>query len=314
MEQEKRKINVKKLVIALAVSLVLVAACIFVPPVRTLFKNIAKEFEALYNEQQSPYPFNVHVIDVGQGDSILVTSPKGNILIDAGADPDGKTVINYIKGLGIKKLDYVIPTHAHSDHIGGMTAVLKSFEIGNVILTKYSDINMPTTSMYQTMLLAVKNSGAGRIEAKSGNTYSMGKLKFTVLGPISQNEGLNNMSVVVRMTYGERSFLFMGDAEKEEERDILASGLTVDSDFIKVGHHGSSTSSSEEFIKAVSPMAAAISCAKENDYGHPHKKIVKRLDRYKVSTFITYDTGTVIIGSDGNDLVVTYGKKSQVIV
>ena len=122
------------------------------------------------------------------------------------------------------------------------------------------------------------------------------------------------MSVVVRMTYGERSFLFMGDAEKEEEQNILDNGFLVDSDFIKLGHHGSSTSSGEEFIKAVSPMIAAVSCEKDNEYGHPHKKVVKRLNRYKVQLFTTSELGTVTIGSDGEALAAIYNGKTQVIV
>lgn len=259
-----------------------------------------------FGSEQTEYPVKVHVIDVGQGDSIFIESDGGNILIDAGEIGNEKIVVQYLKNLGVRTIDYVIATHAHSDHIGSMPEVLESFSISNIISTKYSKINTPTSWIYEDFINAAKQTGAKRIVAKPGDTYTLSDMTFTVLAPINQREQLNNMSVVIRMTYGERSFLLMGDAETAEETDILKSGAEINSDFIKIGHHGSSSSSSKKFIDAVSPCIAVISCGKNNDYGHPHKETLSTLISSGVKMYRTDYSGSVVVSTDGEKLEVSH--------
>ena len=246
--------------------------------------------------------FSVHMIDVGQGDCILVKCGSEAMLIDAGERGNSETIINYLKGEGVSELDYVVATHPHSDHIGSMPEVIEEFTVKNVIMPDLPKNLIPTTNIYKRLLQSVKESSAKVIAAKPGAEYSLGDAVITVLGPVGTPEDLNNASVVLRADYGETSFIFTGDAEASAEKKIIESGAKLDADVLKMGHHGSSTSTCQEFFDAVSPSLALISCGKDNDYGHPHKETLKLLKDSKTDYERTDLKGTIIVISDGKNL------------
>ena len=251
-------------------------------------------------------PFTVHVIDVGQGDSILVKNGEHAMLIDAGERGNDQKILDYLRANSVEKLDYIVATHPHSDHIGSMPKVIEGIEVDNVIMPKLPKSMVPTTSIYQKLIKAVKASGAKVISAKAGDTYTLGDAKITVVGPVGTPDDLNNASVVLKVVYGKNSFLFTGDAEAKSEKQILANGADIKADVLKLGHHGSSTSTSEEFLRVVSPSLALISCGKDNDYGHPHKETLEKLEKYNIPYERTDIKGTIVVGSDGEHLSTAF--------
>ena len=267
-------------------------------------------------EQTPPLAENscrVHYIDVGQGDCELVECDGQYMLIDAGENGHETEVINYLKSYNIQKLDYVVASHQHSDHIGSMAEVLEEFEVKNIIMPKLTKSQTPTNSTYKDFANTVKElkaSGTKVIEAKPGSSYTLGDGEFEILGPVTNDaESLNDMSVVIRFVHGQNSFLFTGDAEKEEENEILEKGYNLDSDVLKVGHHGSSSSSGKKFLDAVTPEICVISCGEDNSYGHPHKEVTKRIAKYTDETYRTDICGSIVITSDGKTLDVDYENK-----
>lgn len=249
----------------------------------------------------------VHYIDVGQGDCSLVVCDGQTLLIDAGENGHETEVINYLRSLGIEKLDYIIATHPHSDHIGGLPEVIEEFGMDNIIMPRLTKEQTPTTKTYTKMLEAIKGSGAKVISAKPGSSYTLGTAAVDILGPVSNNaEDLNSMSVVAKVTYGENSFLFTGDAETDEEKEIIESGANLDADVLKMGHHGSNTSSHKDFLAEVTPEICVIMCGENNDYGHPHKEPLERLKKYTDEVYRTDICGDIVITSDGENLDIEY--------
>ncbi|MCL4378713.1 MAG: MBL fold metallo-hydrolase [Actinobacteria bacterium] len=250
-------------------------------------------------------PLKVHFIDVGQGDSILIQTPEGNtMLIDGGPQSSASSLVSYLKDLGITKLNVVIATHPHEDHIGGLVSVLNNFEVGNIL---DSGVNH-TTKIYSEYLNTIKSKNINFVNWEPGQEFSIGDgVEFTILGPITKSSDLNNSSIVIRLTYGINSFLFAGDAQNKEESQIISSGVNLNSDVLKVGHHGSSSSLSIEFLKDVSPNIAVISCGVGNSYGHPHSITLKNLINIDSVIYRTDLTGTIVIQSDGTSINVITG-------
>lgn len=260
-------------------------------------------------EMQTDYgAFSVHYIDVGQGDCTLIKTDKGNMLIDAGENGQENAVISYLDKHDITELEYFVATHPHSDHIGGAAEVIDHIKVKNVIMPKLSSINTPTTQTYKKMLNAIKESGAKVIAAAPGKNYTLGDASFTVLAPFSQDENLNNMSVSLRLSYDQYSFMFTGDAEKEVEKQILNSGADISADVYKLAHHGSSTSNTLKFLKAISPKYAVISCSSDNDYGHPHDEIIDSLEKLGIDYYSTYKSGNIIFSVNEDGLNVNQVK------
>lgn len=252
----------------------------------------------------------VSFIDVGQGDSELIQSPNGKtMLIDAGTNDTGINVINYLKQHKIKKIDVLVATHPHEDHIGGMDNVIEDFNVGKIYMPKVTT----TTKSFKDVLNAIKKKGLKITIPAAGSSISFdNSVKTQVLAPNSSKyENLNNYSIVIKMTYGEKSFLFEGDAQAESEAEMIKKGYNLRSDVLKVGHHGSESSTSPNFLKKVSPKYAVISCGKNNDYGHPHKITLQKLTAAKVQIFRTDLQGTIVITSDGNTIKVN--KKASAI-
>ena len=243
----------------------------------------------------------VHFIDVGQADSILVQSPKGTaILIDGGNNDDGTKVVAYLKSQGITHLNAVIATHPHEDHIGGLDTVIKAFPPQAVYMPNATT----TTRTFTDFINAVDDSGAKKIQAKSGVSLGVDGFSGIFLAPYSsQYDELNNYSAVLKLTYGSTSFLFTGDAENVSEKEMLKSG-NLQATVLKVGHHGSDSSTTQSFLQAVTPQYAVISVGKDNSYGHPSQTVLKRLAEAHVQVFRTDQSGTVVLSSDGTKISV----------
>lgn len=260
--------------------------------------NISIVFEKNKKEawEQS---LEVHYIDVGQGDAILIKQDEYNMLIDAGDNKYEKTVVAYLKDKGVTKLDYVIGTHPHADHIGGLDAVIDSFDIGKIIMPKVTH----TSKTYEDVLIAIKNKGLKISSPIIGGNYELGEATFTIIAPNGEKyKDYNNYSVVLRMEFGENSFLFTGDAETLSEKEILNNKHKVEAQVLKVGHHGSNTSTSIGFLDAVNPEYAIIQVGADNKYGHPNIEIINRLEEHKIKIFRNDLHGDIILISDGENL------------
>ena len=252
----------------------------------------------------------VHFIDVGQGDAIFIQKDGQNMLIDAGENQYGKVVCDYLKKNGVVKLDYVIGTHPHSDHIGGLDDVINTFDIGKVLLPKVSH----STKTFEDVLLAIQKKGLKITTPMAGDAYDLGEAKWTILGPNNATyDNLNDYSVVIKLEFENNSFLFTGDAEKSSEEEILKGNISPAAEVLKVGHHGSVSSTTDDFLGKVSPKVAIISLAKDNSYGHPHKEILERLEENKIKIYRTDIHGTIVAIGDGNTISfeTTNPQKSQ---
>ena len=244
----------------------------------------------------------VDYIDVGQADSILIRNDNHSMLIDAGNNEDGKDVLNFIKEKGITKLDYVIGTHPHEDHIGGLDDVINSdLEIENILMPKIST----NTKTYEDVLDAISNKGLTVTAPKKDDIFEIGKAKCTVMtDSILDQDNLNLSSIIIRLEYGENSFLFMGDAEEENEKQIN----WPKTDVLKVGHHGSNTSSSKNFINQVQPKYSIIMVGKDNSYKLPKQETIDKLKNIGSEIYRTDENGTIEINSNGVNINVNVAK------
>lgn len=242
----------------------------------------------------------VHFLDVGQGDCVLISCDGCHMLVDAGNNQDGERITSYLKEQGIAELDYVIGTHPHADHIGGLDTVIDNFGIKTLFMPQ----KVHTTATFEEVIAAIENHDLSITAPKPGDTYPLGSGSFTILAPVKEDYGeeLNNWSIGIKLVHGSNSIVMCGDAEEEAEEDICGSGLDISANVLKLGHHGSRTASGELFLKTVGPKYAIISCGRGNDYGHPHEETLKKLSEAGILVFRTDTQGTIILKSDGKSL------------
>lgn len=236
----------------------------------------------------------VHFIDVGQGSSTLIQQGKNAVLIDSGLSEYGETVSDFITSCGVETLSYVIATHPHNDHIGSITEVMNNFEVGEIIMPELSEINTPTTRVYENFIDYIIERDIPVNAAQFNDVYSVEDINIRILGPVKQNKDLNNMSVVCRITAGDSAFMFLGDAETEELESINKyCSSDISSDVLLMGHHGSSTSVYEPFLDKVNADIAVISCGKNNSYNHPHEEALEYCEESGLDVYRTDLDGTV---------------------
>lgn len=264
--------------------------------------NITAESMATSTSSEVTGNLTVDFIDVGQADSILIINNNESMLIDAGNNEDGEDIVKYLENKGIKKLNYVVGTHPHEDHIGGLDDVINSdIQIENILMPKITT----TTKTFEDVLDAIENKGL-TVEAPSkGYEFKIGEANCKVMtDSIIDKDNLNISSIVIRLTFGNNSFLFMGDSEEENEKTIS----WPKTDVLKVGHHGSNTSSSEKFLNEVSPKYAVIMAGEGNSYGLPKDEILKRIESLGTTIYRTDKNGTIEMISDGNEIKITTEK------
>ena len=283
-----KKNNLKKYII-----LILLLSSFFY----TFFSYIQKNFF-----QVSNHNLRFHLIDVGQGDSSLIITPKAKtILIDAGDEAHAKKVVSYIREQGIEKLDLVIATHPDADHIGGMDKVIKNFDIGVFAMPDVS----AKTNQYKQIQRELKAKKMKVTRLYQGDKVQIDDdIDFEILSPVKgkKYDDTNEYSIVAKIVYKDTSFILMGDATMENEVDIINNVPDIDIDVLKLGHHGSSTSSSDYFITKTSPNIAIISCGKNNKYGHPHQEVMRVLKKHGVTPYRTDEMGDIVITSDGKEI------------
>ena len=245
-----------------------------------------------------PDNLEIYYLDVGQADAILIRHLDNNILIDAGNNADGKLLVDYFKSLGISHFDYVIGTHAHEDHIGGMDDVIDNFKIDHF----YMPDAITTTKTFEDVVDSLSNNKVKFETPKIDDDFNLADLKFKILYVGNDKSDLNNTSIVLKLYYGNTSYLFTGDATSEVEKKII--NKDIKSDVLKVGHHGSQYSSSANFISEVHPKYSIISVGKNNDYNHPRDVVLKKLEKVGSSIYRTDNDGTILVKSDGKGIEI----------
>ncbi|MCR5717624.1 MAG: MBL fold metallo-hydrolase [Oscillospiraceae bacterium] len=274
-----------KLIYGIVIALLMVAALV----------SGRMRTKQLQSVVRSDAPFQVHILDVGQGDSILVLADGHAMLIDSGDASGGKAAANALGLLGVTDLEYAVTTHLHFDHIGGFAEVCKARKILKVAEPQTPETLLPDDVAYQSYTKAVQDSGAERITLHDGDSFTLGKAQVEVLAPAetAAPSDLNNTSLVLRVQYESAVCLFTGDLEKDEEEALLERHPELKADLLKVGHHGSQYATGEAFLQAVSPQFAAISCGKNNDYGHPSPETLERLKAAGAQVQITAEQGNL---------------------
>ena len=298
MQQKKRKRKQKKkqwLVALLTVVCVLAAFCIFNE--NTGQKGTANDHGSTISGDDAT-GMEVHFIDVGQGDATLIKADGHYMLIDAGENDKGTAVQLYLKKQGVERLDYLVLTHTDSDHIGGADVIISKFDIGQIFMSDFKKDN----KTYRELMESMQYKHMTYTTPEVGAEFALGNATFTIIAPNGDYDDPNNSSIALILDYGENSFLFSGDCEEEAEQDILANGINLDVDVYQVGHHGSRSSSSEDFLDAMSPECAVISCAEKNSYGHPHARTLNNLRARKIKVFRTDEQGSIIAFSDGKEI------------
>ncbi len=293
------------LFLALAVTLLL-GGCTSGPTATPAYESQTPGVDVQLTAEPSPTvpdgnAFTVHFIDVGQADSALVLCDGQAMLIDGGNAADSDLIYTYLKNHGVSDLDYMVCTHAHEDHVGGLPGALNYASVGTV----YCPVTEYDSRAFDSFVKYTEKQGRSVEIPRAGDTFSLGSASVTVLGPVREYEETNDTSIVLRIVYGETSFLFTGDAEAAAEHDVIEAGAELESTVLKVGHHGSSTSTSYPFLRAVAPQYAVISCGKDNSYGHPHEETRSKLRDADVTVYRTDRQGTIIATSDGHTVVFT---------
>jgi competence protein ComEC len=253
-------------------------------------------------QEQQAGGLKVHFIDVGQGDSTLLELEGHTLLIDAG-NWKGTETVDYLKEQGIEKIDIAVGTHPDSDHIGQLADIVKNFDVGEVWMSG----NESTSDTFIETLEAIDSTGTDYYEPRSGEVFDLGDMQIEVLYPEEATGKANEESISFRLTYGEVRFVFTGDSGVKEEQNMIDSGMELDAEILHLGHHGSNTSTSSAFLKAVSPEVAIYSAGVDNSYGHPHAEVLAAAENAGAEVYGTDVNGTILLETDGK----TYSVATQ---
>lgn len=256
--------------------------------------------------------FTVYYLDAGQSDCSIIVCDDQVMMIDAGTYDQLGTIREALLSLNISTIDYMVITHQHDDHMGGAAGIIQNYDVKNIIMPKLSEVNMVTTYAYEELLTSISERNVNAIAAEPGYHFNIGTADIDIFSPSEQDKNINNMSVVLKVVFGNTSFLFQGDAEKKIENALLKTDYDLSADVIKVGHHGSKTSSTAKYIQAVAPKAAIISCGADNTYGHPHSETLETLKNAGVDVYTTSIIGNITAVSDGNKITITNEKTEDV--
>ena len=299
MSRSKARREIRKFFIGL---ILIIGVFVYTNYLQEPINELLKKIDPNYNEEEDIKTrklddlLYVEFLDVGQADSILIYNKGHYMLIDAGNNEDGYKLVNYFKTLGITKFDYVVGTHAHEDHIGGMDDIINNFDIGHF----YMPDVITTTKTFEDIVIGLENKQLAFETPKVGSSFKVGDASINTIYVGSDEADLNNTSIVLKLTYGSNKFLFTGDAEGKVEKQILESG--IESDVLKVGHHGSQYSSTLAFLNVVNPTYAVIQVGKNNVYDHPKKVILNRFDYLNIKVYRTDLDGTIVAKSDGEKI------------
>lgn len=256
--------------------------------------------------------FAVYYLDVGQSDCTIVICDDEVLMIDCGTYNQLNTIRQSIHTLEIDKIDYMLITHQHDDHMGSAVDLLENLTVENFIMPKLTQSNNVSSKTYNVLINTIDNKNINKIPAQDCKSFMLGSARIELLSPNEQSNNLNNMSVVLKITYGNTEFLFQGDAESKIENDLLLSDYDIDVDVLKAGHHGSKTSSTDKYLDATSPEIAIISSGYGNNYGHPNGTVLERLEQEGITTYSTFLDGDIAITSDG-EIITVYTQNSKEI-
>lgn len=248
--------------------------------------------------------FVVYCLDVGQSDCTVIVCDDTVMMIDTGTSNQVYNIRTSLYTLGIEKIDYMVITHPHDDHMSGASYLIENYNVSNILMPSLSYENRVTTQTYFNLLDSITKYNVNPIAVSAGDSFNLGSSCVEILSPSKQDDDLNNMSVVIKITYGNTEMLFQGDSDSSIEKQLLMSDYDISADLIKVGHHGSNTSSYATFLDAVDPEYAIISSGSDNNYGHPNTYVVERLEERNIKPYITSLNGDITIISDGNDLFI----------
>ena len=284
------------------------------PEVPTAFAKIGAGFRpyAELGENEAA----VYFLDTGQSDCSLIMTETHNVLIDGGDLDSGNIITGALDALGVEQLDYVLLSHPHVDHFGGMTEIFKNFPVGKLLMPYVPDDMIPRTYNYSRILAALELYNIECEFVKSGDVFSLGDPVLEIASPIYNDySNLNDLSIAARFVHRENAFLFTGDLEIAAERDILENGADIKADVLKVGHHGSAGSSSAEFLESISPEIAVVGSGVYNIYGHPRSEVIERLGAAGCRDFFSTSlNGNIAVISDGKELRVLTEKNSAVLL
>lgn len=255
--------------------------------------------------------FAVYYLDVDQSDCSIVVCDGKVMVIDTGSYPQLAEIQEALYTLEVDTIDYLVITHQHDDHMSCAERLMEIYNVKNVIMPRLSEENAVNTETYARLFNTIADCDVNPIAAQHGETFILGSATVKMLAPLKQYKELNNMSIVMKITYGETSFLFQGDAESQVENDLLYSDYDLTADVLKLGHHGSKTASTPKYLDAVNPMIAVISCGQENSYGHPRNTVMEYLVERDIDYYITVNSGDITIASDGKDIEVFTEKVAE---
>lgn len=248
--------------------------------------------------------FAVYYLDVGQSDCSIVVCDDEVMVIDTGSYPQTEKIREALYSLEVEVIDYLVVTHQHDDHMSGAEKLMNIYEVENIIMPMLSEENAVKSEAYSRLLSAISQNNVNPIASQNIEGFNLGSAQIEILAPNKQYKELNNMSIVMKITYGENSFLFQGDAESQVEKELLYSDYDLTADVLKLGHHGSKTATTENYLDAVNPEIAIISCGQGNSYGHPRVTVMEYLVRRNIDYYITAFNGDITVSSDGENIEV----------